>query len=44
MPCVENLFCWLIDGLCDDLSKVEGLLLGFGVGVFSVNFDVGPHL
>ena len=44
VPCVENLFRWVMDGLSDDLSKVEVLLLGFGVGEFLVYSDVGPHL
>ena len=44
MPCVENLFRSLMDELSDDLSKVEGLLLGCGVGKFLVNSDVDPHL
>ena len=41
---MENLFRWLMDGLSDELSKVEGLILGFGVGEFLVNSNVGPHM
>ena len=41
---MENLFRWLMDGFSNDLSKVEGLLLGFGVRGFLVNYDVGPHM
>lgn len=37
MPCMEDLICWLMDGLSDDLSKVEVLVLGFWVGELLVN-------
>ncbi len=33
-----------MDGLFDDSSKVEILVVGFWVGELLVNFDVGPHL
>ena len=44
MPCMEDLFCWVMDGLSDDLSKVEVLVLGFWVGELLVNSNVGPHM
>ena len=41
---MENLCRWLMDGLLDDSSKVEVLVVGSKARVLLVNSDVGPHL
>ena len=41
---MENMFRSLMVELSDDSSKVEVLVLGFWVGEFLVNCDVGAHL